>query len=332
MRVAYQRSPGHPDQTCDIVADTIVDEYLRRDPATRVRIHVMGGKGALFISGMVSSKADFDVGALASRTAGMLGARAPVEPFVAIESIGTTGLSQTMRQSGVVDVMGYATRETPERIPAPTVIAKRVAKQLEALRTGHAEWFWLDAAFQVDVTQSSSESFGITMTCAHGNKPLAEVREQLIDAVRPIAANALVRVNPMGPLAEWSIDHDSGSSGTNNASYGGSLPSQQSLIGVDPYHPRKYGTWLARGLARKALERCGANAILVRAVYDPGERVPAWFSVKDERGKDFAADGDKELLRDIALASALRHGLNADAARWGYAGEAGMPWEEPETS
>jgi len=327
MRIAHQTSPGHPDQTCDIIAETIVDEYLRRDPSTRVRVQVMGGKGALFISGMVSSKADFDVGAIASRTAGSLGARKPVEPFVAIETIGTTGQSQAMRQSGTVEVMGYATRETPELMPAATIIARRAAKHLEELRTGNPDWFWLDASFHVDVAQSSRTSTIITITCAHGDKPISEVRDTITSVLRSLDASATIRVNPTGPLAEWSIDHDIGSSGTHDASYGSSLPAQQSLIGIDPYHPRKYGTWLARGLARRVLERCDVQAILVRAVYEPGERVPAWFSIKDEHGRDRSEISDAELLRDIALASALRSGLNADAARWGFAGEAGMPWE-----
>src|SRR5690349_18557812 len=87
MRTALKRLPGHPDEACDLVAEAIVDEYMRRDPASRVRVSVSGGRGVMFVAGDVLSQADFDVSALVKRTLGSLGITDDVEPFVSLEPV-----------------------------------------------------------------------------------------------------------------------------------------------------------------------------------------------------------------------------------------------------
>lgn len=328
MRIARTCSPGHPDKACQLIAETIVDEYVRRDPSTRLRIHVTGGKGALFVTGMVSSKADFDVGAIAARTAGALGARNPIEPFVALETIGSSGLPQYLRFSGMVNVAGYATRETPEGMPPHMVLSRRIAKRLEDLRTQNQDWFWLEPGFTVDVTETVAGVRKIIVSCGQGERPLDQVRESVNAALEDMRGTDDVRVNTTGPLSGWSLDHDMGSSGILDASYGSSLPIQVALAGIDFYHPQKFGTWLARSLARVVIARSHANAVMVRAVYEAGENAPVWLSVRDEQGRDLSQPEDRDLLRDLSLASGLRNGLNVDAMRWGFAGETGLPWEE----
>ncbi len=38
---------GHPDKLCDIIADSILEAYLRKDKASRVACEVMATKGKL---------------------------------------------------------------------------------------------------------------------------------------------------------------------------------------------------------------------------------------------------------------------------------------------
>ncbi|HWQ99393.1 MAG TPA: hypothetical protein VN397_00930, partial [Candidatus Methylomirabilis sp.] len=77
-----------------------------------------------------------------------------------------------------------------------------------------------------------------------------------------------------------------------------------------------------------ALGRTDANAILVQAVYEPGTPVPVSLRVRDERGRDLSRPEDAEAMSYYSLARRFRHGLNVEACRWGFAGEAGLPWEE----
>ena len=52
---------GHPDKVCDQISDALVDEYIKGDKNSRCAIEVMGGKGKIFITGEVTSKAKVDV-------------------------------------------------------------------------------------------------------------------------------------------------------------------------------------------------------------------------------------------------------------------------------
>jgi hypothetical protein len=100
-----------------------------------------------------------------------------------------------------------------------------------------------------------------------------------------------------------------------------------SPVGLDPSHPRKFGSWLARGTARSALDRSGAEAVMVHAVYHPRDAEPSFLQVRDEKGNDLTTVQDRDGMRYSKLIEILRPGLNAEAVRWGFAGAPGLPWE-----
>ena len=52
---------GHPDKVCDQISDALLDAYLGQDKNSRCGIEVMGGKGKIFITGEVTSKAKVDI-------------------------------------------------------------------------------------------------------------------------------------------------------------------------------------------------------------------------------------------------------------------------------
>ena len=52
---------GHPDKVCDQISDALLDECLKQDKNSRCGIEVMGGKGKVFVTGEVTSKAKLDV-------------------------------------------------------------------------------------------------------------------------------------------------------------------------------------------------------------------------------------------------------------------------------
>lgn len=327
MRIARVCSPGHPDRACDLIAESIVDEYLRRDPLSALRIHVSGGRGSLFVSGVASSKADFDVGAIVSRTAASLGVRHHIDPFISIEPVPGSFLLDATRTSHPVGVIGYATRETENRIPAPVHLARKIAKRLEELRQYDAEWFWLEPSFEVTVAEHANGAHEIFVNCVHGEVELADARTRIGDVIHAIDERLRVHVNMFGPIRTGGLDFDIGSSAIPEDPYGSGVPVSTSPIGCDPSHPRKFGAWLARGLARRALERCEAKAVMVHAIYFPGDATPTRLRIRDERGRDIAQDGDATALSYAHLSGSLRPGLSTNAAHWGYAGEVELPWE-----
>ena len=47
---------GHPDKVCDIIADSVLDECLRFDMASRVACEVMATKGHILVAGEITSR------------------------------------------------------------------------------------------------------------------------------------------------------------------------------------------------------------------------------------------------------------------------------------
>ena len=47
---------GHPDKMCDIIADNLLDAYLKQDKDSRVAVEVMATKDKVIISGEITSK------------------------------------------------------------------------------------------------------------------------------------------------------------------------------------------------------------------------------------------------------------------------------------
>ena len=52
---------GHPDKVADQISDALLDAYLAIDPNSRCGIEVVGGKGKIFVTGEVTSKAITEV-------------------------------------------------------------------------------------------------------------------------------------------------------------------------------------------------------------------------------------------------------------------------------
>lgn len=328
MNTARVRLPGQPDAACDLVAEAIVDEYVRRDPQARLKLSVMGGRGALFVAGDVISSADFDISQLIQRTVGSVGVISGIEPFVSIEPI--VAERATLFGAGPespVAVVGYATSENAERIPAPLLLAKRVAKALDEKRRGDEAWYWFGADAEVFVTIRSGAPARVSVRLEHGAMPLQDVRVEVAKLVRSIEAEVEVRVNELGPDEVRGIGNAMGASGRDPFQYGFLLPAVGVGIGLDPRQAEKGGAWLARAAA-VSLVRRGAKVALVRAVYFPGDRAPTILSARDEKGKDLSAEISRDALSlDRVMAEWWRPNLCADASRWGFAGEADLPWE-----
>ncbi|MFH1078382.1 MAG: S-adenosylmethionine synthetase N-terminal domain-containing protein [Patescibacteria group bacterium] len=328
MRSASARLPGHPDHACDLVAEAIVDEYVRRDPATRIQVGVVGGRGVMFVSGDVASTADFDVSALVKRTLGSLGVTDDIEPFVSIEPV-DAALVASFRQHAhaPLTAVGYATSETPEGMPSVVVDARRVAKALDAKRTGDPEWFWLGPDAEVTAFGDGRRIDRVVVTLEHGAEPLTSVRRRIEEEVRSIAEDATVLVNPTGACERRGLASRSGASGR-AVPYGSLIPPAPSTVGRDPLSAEKAGAWLCRAAARSLLVD-GIRAVQVRATYLPGDVKPSHVVARDEKGNDLTSRLAPGVLSlDRVMAEWWRPGLNVDAHRWGFAGEAGMPWEE----
>ena len=52
---------GHPDKLCDLISDSILDEYLKQDENSRVAIETFASKNRITIAGQVTSNGDVNI-------------------------------------------------------------------------------------------------------------------------------------------------------------------------------------------------------------------------------------------------------------------------------
>ena len=129
---------GQPDKVCDQISDALLDECFRQDKNSRCGIEVMGGKGKIFVTGEVTSKAKLDVENIVKRVLKDVGYS---DKYEVIDNLGrqsvdiALGTNDEVAGAGDNGMMfGYACKDTKELLPTAMVILQRLSKEYDKLR------------------------------------------------------------------------------------------------------------------------------------------------------------------------------------------------------
>lgn len=330
MASARVRGPGHPDFLCDLIAATIAQEYLSRDPAASLDIRVMGGRGALFVVGELASQADFDVSAVIRRVVAESGVLEEIEPFISIEPMGSAW-AMSPRTREVWTSIGYATNETPERLPRVMARARLLAQAMEHERIANPDWFWLGTDYEVWVEEEGKVLL-ITIRASHVDTvPVAEVRDRMRGALQPLVPEQAIRVNLAGEECQAGLAKRVGSSGRTSSldQYGSLLPASAVGMGRQIRHPANAGQWAARALARELVGAKRGQAVQVRVHWRPLDTRPAQVVVRNERGENLYTPPMSDRFDLGALPGAWqRPELLVEALRAPFTTGIVLPWEQ----
>ena len=161
-------SEGHPDKVADQISDALLDEFLRRDPESKVACETLVTTGLVVLSGEVRTKAYIDVQEVARRVIKRIGYTKQEYRFDS-ESCGV--ISTIHEQSpdinqGVVRekeedqgagdqgmMFGYASKETDDYMPLSLVLSHVLLIEMAKIRREGKEMTYLrpDSKSQVTI-------------------------------------------------------------------------------------------------------------------------------------------------------------------------------------
>ncbi len=216
---------GHPDKTCDTIADAFLDEALSQDPNSQMAVECAIKNDKLFIYGEATTKAKIDYKNIAKRILKDIGY---TNDFKVIKEIGeqSPDINQAVvkEQIGANDqgvIYGYATNETSEFMPLPIVIAHKIMRQYELFRKTRTDFF-ADAKSQVSVEYTNntpSKILDVLISVSHGkNLELEEIKKliktNVLDKVlreyKDLTKDVRYIINPSGKFTIWGSFGDSG--------------------------------------------------------------------------------------------------------------------------
>lgn len=161
-------SAGHPDKVADQISDSLLDEFLRRDPESKVACESLVTTGLAVVSGEVKTEAYVDIQETVREVIRRIGYTKGEYKF---EADSCAVISTIHEQSGDINrgverkkkedqgagdqgiMFGYACRETPDYMPLPITLAHIFLMELGRIRTEGREMTYLrpDAKSQITI-------------------------------------------------------------------------------------------------------------------------------------------------------------------------------------
>ncbi len=288
---------GHPDKMCDIIADKILDEYLKGDKNSRVAIEIMATKEKVIISGEVTSKTVIDIEEIVRKTICDIGYDNDLAYYngqsIPIEIIMNTQSPDIRRGVNIKEigagdqgmVFGYATSETKEYMPITCVLANRIAKRLEEVRRKKIIPYLLpDGKCQVTIDTLTQKIDTIVVSNQHIDIPIEKLREDIKKIVifKAIPKKYLTKetkflINPTGRFCIGGPAGDTGLTGRKIIvdTYGGIIPhGGGAFSGKDYTKVDRSGAYYSRYVAKNIVASGICNKLMVSASYAIGYPKP----------------------------------------------------------
>ena len=217
---------GHPDKTCDYIADCFLDEALKQDPNSMMAVECAIKNNKLFIYGEATTKAKINYVKIAQQALKDIGYtnKFKIVKEISIQSpeINKATLSTEICANDQGMAYGYATNETKEYMPLPIIVAHKLMKKYDEYRRKGSNFF-ADAKCQVSVeyVKDKPKKFTNILISASHNKNLnnEEIYSLIVkNVVNPVLEeyktlvdkNTKYIINPSGKFTIWGSFADSG--------------------------------------------------------------------------------------------------------------------------
>lgn len=306
---------GHPDKIADQISDAILDAIFSQDPYGRVACESLVTTGMAFVAGEITTKCYVDIPQIVRdtiRDAGYTRAKYGFDyetcaVITAIQEQSTDiALGVDIQGAGDQGLMfGYATRETPEMMPMPIMLAHKICRRLAEVRKRNVlDYLRPDGKSQVTVEYVDGKPMQVTaIVVAAQHSPdvtLQQLREDVIEQViLPVVPSELLdpervvyHINPTGRFVIGGPKADTGLTGRKIivdtyggvGSHGGGCYS-----GKDPTKVDRSASYMARYIAKNIVSADLADKCEVQLAYAIGVPEPVSVMV-DAKGTGKVSD------------------------------------------
>jgi S-adenosylmethionine synthetase len=371
---------GHPDKIADQVSDSVLDAVLGNDPAGRVACETLITTGLVVVAGEISTETWVDIPKLVreriteigythsewgfdAQTCGVVVAIDEQSPDIAqgvdisYELQHDPGDDDPLDQIGAGDqgmMFGYATRETPELMPLPIMLAHKIARRLAGVRKSEQlKYLRPDGKAQVTVRyevdehghQTPVEIVRVLVSTQHAeNVDSDTIKEDVIEHVlHPILDPRLyderrlyddrdfVYVNPTGKFVLGGPMGDTGVTGRKIIvdTYGGAARhGGGAFSGKDPTKVDRSAAYAARYVAKNVVAAGLAERCELQVAYAIGVAHPVSMEIDCFGTEHLPVARIEELVRehfDLRPAAIqrdldLRRPIYAKTAAYGHFG------------
>src|SRR5438309_937363 len=300
---------GHPDKVCDTISDAVLDACLAQDPTSRVACETYAKCNFVVVGGEITTRAKLDFSAIAREAIREIGythdddvfhadkvlimnAITAQSPDIAqgVDARKAKGKETAEQGAGDQGLMfGYATKETPELMPAPIMYAHHLGRNLTKIRkTGKVKWLRPDAKSQVSVRYVNDQPVEITnvvISTQHSADVEHEtIKDFCIEEVikKTLPKNLLTRetkylINPTGRFVVGGPQGDTGLTGRKIIvdSYGGmGRHGGGAFSGKDPSKVDRSAAYMGRYVAKNVVAAGLAERCEVQFAYAIGHPEP----------------------------------------------------------
>lgn len=301
---------GHPDKLCDYISDSVLDSFLEKDPEARVACECVAGKGEIYITGEITSTANFNIEEVVRNTIKEIGytdANTDIDYKTCKVMINISkqspdisiGVDQSLEtKNGELEsigagdqglMFGYACNETEELMPLPISLAHKLAKQLTYVRKERIlDYLRPDGKVQVTVEYQDDKPVRIdtiVVSTQHTentdlNKLKKDIKEHVINKIIPsnlLDENTKYFINPTGRFVIGGPLGDSGLTGRKIIvdTYGGySRHGGGAFSGKDPSKVDRSASYMARHIAKNIVANGYAKKCEVQLAYAIGVAKP----------------------------------------------------------
>jgi len=348
---------GHPDKICDKVSDKILDTALEQDENSKMAVECTIKDNLIFIYGEATTKANLDYENIAKSVLKDIGYEEEFEVITKVSKQSdeiNNAVEQKALGAGDQGIMfGYATNETKELMPLPSLLANKLTYQLAKVRKeNNNSPLRPDGKSQVTVVYENNipKRIDTIIIASQHVKDLTQeelrkyIKENVIDKVIPtslVDEDTKILINTSGSFILGGPFGDSGTTGRKIVvdAYGGSSKVGGGCFSSkDPTKVDRSAAYYARYVAKNIVHYNLADICEIGVSYTIGGSNPISINIETYNTNkvslkdiyDFVNKNFNFSVDNILKELNLKRPIYYQTASYGHFGrtDINLPWEQ----